>query len=164
MSAVEHTEVRTAALDGWFVERIAETTLNAAAGPAGTLVERVAPRRGVMAPLHARTEDETYHVLTGELTFFVGDEIVRARAGDVVVAPRGVPHTYRVESDGTRWLVLTRLVSVARFEDFGRALAEPQSVWDGRLAERGGGCGLGRHRRGQRDHRPGPPGMLPAQL
>jgi mannose-6-phosphate isomerase-like protein (cupin superfamily) len=108
MSSIERIEVRTAALDGWFVDRIAETALGTAAGPAGALVEREAPRRGLMPPLHARSQDETYHVLAGELIFFVGDEVVRARPGDVVVAPRGVPRTYRVESEGARWLVLTR--------------------------------------------------------
>ena len=78
-----------------------------------------------MPPLHARDEDETYYVLGGELTFFVGADVVRAETGDVVVAPREVPRTYRVESEDARWLVLTRVASAARFEDFGRALAVP---------------------------------------
>jgi mannose-6-phosphate isomerase-like protein (cupin superfamily) len=108
------------------VERIAATALDAVRADARTaLVERRAAGRGLMPPLHARSEDETHHVLAGELTFFVGDEIVRARGGDVVVAPRDVPRTYRVQSGGARWLVLTRVSSLARFEDFGRALAEP---------------------------------------
>jgi hypothetical protein len=94
-----------------------------------TLVERRAARRGLMAPLYAHAEDETFRVLAGELTFYVGGRAVRARAGDVVVAPREVPRTYRVDSDGARWLVLTRLRSVSRFEDFGRALAEPVDGW-----------------------------------
>jgi mannose-6-phosphate isomerase-like protein (cupin superfamily) len=164
MSSIERTEVRTAALDGWFVDRIAETALGTAAGPAGALVEREAPRRGLMPPLHARSQDETYHVLAGELIFFVGDEVVPARAGDVVIAPRGVPRTYRVESDGARWLVLTRLTSVARFEDFGRALAEPlddvESGWpsaDEEAALAGIACVNGIDLLG-------PPGMLPSDL
>ena len=163
MSAIESTEVRTAALDGWFVERVATTALRSS-GPAGALVEREASRRGVMPPLHARTEDETYHVLAGEVTFFVGDETVLARAGDVVVAPSGVAHTFRVESDGARWLVLTRLVSVARFEDFGRALAEPlddvESGWpsaDEEATLAGIACVNGISLLG-------PPGMLPTDL
>jgi quercetin dioxygenase-like cupin family protein len=111
-------------LDPWFVERILAMVTAAPDAPAA-LVERHAARRGMMPPLHTHDEDETVRVVSGELTFFVGDEVVRARAGDVVVAPRRVARTYRVESDGARWLVLTRLASVARFEDFGRALAEP---------------------------------------
>jgi quercetin dioxygenase-like cupin family protein len=116
-------------LDPWFVERVL-ATVTAAPGAPAALVERHAGRSGLMPPLHAHDEDETFRVVSGELTFFVGEEVVRARAGDVVVAPRGAARTYRVESDGARWLVLTRLASVARFEDFGRALAEPSA--DGR--------------------------------
>ena len=92
-------------------------------------VERAASRAGLMPPLHARDEDESYHVLEGELTFYVGDDTVRAGSGDRVVAPRGVPRTFRVESERARWLVVTRVRSVERFEDFGRALARPVPGW-----------------------------------
>jgi hypothetical protein len=82
-----------------------------------------------MPPLHRRNEDERYRVLEGELTFYVGDQVVRAGAGDVVVAPRGVRRTFRVESEWARWLVVTRVCSAERFEDFGRALARPAADW-----------------------------------
>ena len=41
-------------------------------------------------------------------------------AGDSLVAPRGTPHTYRVESDRARWLVVC---SPAGFDDFVREVA-----------------------------------------
>ena len=48
-----------------------------------------------IAPLHVHhADDEAWYVLDGELGFRLGDETVRARAGSVVVAPRGTPHTY----------------------------------------------------------------------
>ena len=129
MSTTEHFRARTPAapepFDPWFAERIAATAAAASDGTQTALVERRAHSAGVMPPLHVRGQDETFRVLAGELTFFVGDEVVRARAGDYVVAPSGTPRTYRVESNGARWLVLTRVVSVSRFEDFGRAHAEP---------------------------------------
>jgi mannose-6-phosphate isomerase-like protein (cupin superfamily) len=92
-------------------------------------IQRVAERAGLMPPLHRRDEDERYRVLEGELTFYVGDEVVRAGAGEVVVAPRGVRRTFRVESEWARWLVVTRVRSAERFEDFGRALARPAAGW-----------------------------------
>ena len=49
--------------------------------------------------------------------------MVAAQSGDVVVAPAGVAHTFRVESTDARWLVLTRVRSVERYEDFARAVA-----------------------------------------
>ena len=93
------------------------------------LVERRAPRRGVMPPLHAHAEEAQYEVLGGELTFYVGDEVVQGRAGDLVDVPAHVPHTFRVESNGARWTVTTRVRSTRRFEDLGLALSRPADDW-----------------------------------
>ena len=129
--------------------------------PEGTaLVERRASSRGLMAPLYAHPQDETFHVLAGELTLFVGGQEVRARAGDVVVAPQAVPRTYRIDSDGARWLVLTRLRSVSRFEDFGRALARPVAGWTSPEERRS----LEAMAAANGIEVLGPPGMLPGDL
>lgn len=88
------------------------------------LLERAAPA-GATAPLLVRTVDEIYRVLEGEVTFFVGRDELPAAAGDVVVAPRRVPRTFRVESEGARWQVMTRVRSPERFFDFGRAVGAP---------------------------------------
>ena len=101
-------------------------------GDRATVVERVATSAGVMPPLHARDEDESYHILEGELTFFVGDAVFAAAHGDVVALPAGVARTYRVESSRARWLVVTRVASPNRYDDFGRALARPASGADAR--------------------------------
>ena len=86
-----------------------------------------------MAPLLVRTVDEIYRVLEGAVTFFVGAEQVAAAPGDVVVAPRRVPRTFRVESEDARWVVITRVRSPERFFDFGRAVsapaADPEAGW-----------------------------------
>jgi hypothetical protein len=96
------------------------------------MIERTAPR-GHMTPLHTRDEDESYRVLRGEVTFFVGHRRIKARPGEVVDAPRGVARTMRAESDGARWLVMTSVRSLERFADFSRAvaapLADPYSGW-----------------------------------
>jgi quercetin dioxygenase-like cupin family protein len=79
--------------------------------------------RGTMPPLHVRDRDETVQVLVGEVTFYVGPEVVHARAGDAVVLPRDVPQAFRVVSERARWLVVTELRSLVRYEDFGRVVA-----------------------------------------
>lgn len=89
-----------------------------------TMFERSA-RAGEMAPLHRRNEAETYRVTGGEVTFWVGGEVVRAAEGDVVVAPAGAARTWRAESDGARWVVVTRVTAPDRFVDFGRAMSPP---------------------------------------
>jgi hypothetical protein len=81
-------------------------------------------RRGQMSPLHARDMDETYRVLEGEVLFFIGPETVAAGPGDIVVAPAGVPRTFTVLTGVARWLVLTRVESLERFVDFGRAVSQ----------------------------------------
>ena len=92
-------------------------------------VERIATRPGLMPPLHRRSEDESYRVLEGELTFYVDGDELRAGPDDVVAVPRDARRTFRVESAWARWLVVTRVRSVARYEDFGRALACPVEEW-----------------------------------
>ena len=78
---------------------------------------------GDSPPLHIHhDEDEVFHVLEGEVTFQVRGMSHRTRAGDIVIAPKGLPHTYRVESrEGARMLTVTR----GRFESFVRALGRP---------------------------------------
>ena len=105
-----------------------ETQIRAAVGRE-LVVERFAARPGLMPPLHRRSEDESYRVLEGELTFYVGGEVLRAGPDALVDVPRDVHRTFRVESERARWLVVTRVRSVARFEDFGRALARPAAEW-----------------------------------
>ena len=89
-----------------------------------TIVERTA-RAGHMSPLHVRNEDETYFLVAGRVTFFVGAHVVDAEPGDAVLALAGVERAVRAESAGARWLVVTRVRSLARYEDFGRAVSAP---------------------------------------
>src|SRR4051794_14762894 len=85
-------------------------------------LESPAMRRGSMAPLYARDRDESFYLLEGEAVFYVGGETVQARASDVVVAPRHVPRTFIVTSESARWLVMSEVSSLARYEDFTRAV------------------------------------------
>lgn len=88
-----------------------------------SLLESRAPH-GDSPPLHVHhTEDETFFVLEGELRLVVGERELVLAEGGCALAPRGVPHTYRVESaGGARWLVVT---ARGDFERFVRSLAEP---------------------------------------
>jgi quercetin dioxygenase-like cupin family protein len=62
-------------------------------------------RRGAAPPLHIHhNEDETFLVLAGGMSFFVGDERIEAIAGDFVFAPMNVPHAFLVKSDRAEYL------------------------------------------------------------
>lgn len=65
---------------------------------------------GEAPPLHIhRTEDEIFHILAGRMRFRVGDRTFEAGAGETLIAPKGVPHQFRVESpEGAHCLTVTR--------------------------------------------------------
>jgi quercetin dioxygenase-like cupin family protein len=112
----------------WFLERIEALAIaDRVPGCEIAMIERTAPQ-GSMPPLHRRDADEIYRVVDGEVQFFIDADAVVARRGDVVVAPRGSARSFRVASETARWLVLTRVSSLDRFVDFGRAVAAPASA------------------------------------
>jgi quercetin dioxygenase-like cupin family protein len=86
------------------------------------VTENLAPR-GSGSPLHVHhREDEWFYVLEGELTFWVGGEVIPAPAGSFVYGPRDVPHTFVVSSERARYLLVAE---PAGFETFIRTLGEP---------------------------------------
>ena len=55
---------------------------------------------GSASPEHFHKEDEVFQVLSGTMTFKLGDEIISAHAGATVVIPAGVPHCWKNKSSG----------------------------------------------------------------
>jgi mannose-6-phosphate isomerase-like protein (cupin superfamily) len=107
----------------WFIDNLVHVHVDgdASGGALALLDER--GRRGNMPPLHVhRRDDETFYVLEGELTLFVAGEQIVLGPGQAALAPRDVPHAYRVESEEARWLVIT---TPAGFDAFVREVAEP---------------------------------------
>ena len=98
----------------------------------GGLVEMSEIPAGYMPPLHVHhAEDEGFFVLGGEVTLFTpGDELHLAE-GDFFLAPRGVPHTYRVGDSSARWLV----THTDGFADFVASVSELQEPDPERLSE-----------------------------
>jgi quercetin dioxygenase-like cupin family protein len=86
-------------------------TVKATAAQTGGLFglkESRAPR-GSGPPLHVHEhEDEACYVLEGEVTFFVGQDVIPASAGAWVYLPKRIPHSLRIESGEakTLWLVV----------------------------------------------------------
>jgi quercetin dioxygenase-like cupin family protein len=108
----------------WFLNTLHTVRVRHDEGEDGiSVMETLAPH-GDSPPLHVhQTEDETFHVLEGELRVRAGDTEVKIGAGETILAPKGVPHTYRVESrEAARWLVITRR---GDFERFVHALSRP---------------------------------------
>lgn len=107
----------------WFLNGLVTVGVSNDDGSDGiSVLEHLAPH-GDSPPLHVHhDEDEVFHILEGELRFRVGDDELRAGPGETLLAPQGVPHTYRVESEQGRWLVTT---ARGNFERFMRAVSRP---------------------------------------
>ncbi len=107
----------------WFLDNLAYVHIDGQQNSGAFGLSELAGARGNMPPLHVHhRDDETFYVLAGEVTVLFGDREVTVGAGQAALAPRQVPHTYRVESDLARWLVIN---SPAGFEQFLLAMSEP---------------------------------------
>jgi quercetin dioxygenase-like cupin family protein len=87
-----------------------------------TIIEVTEPP-GMEAPLHVHhNEDEGFWILEGEVTLYVGDEVIEASAGDFAWGPRDIPHRYSVGPNGCRMLFIC---TPAGFEDLVRDMSVP---------------------------------------
>lgn len=80
-------------------------------------------KRGEAVPRHRHERDmESFYVLSGEITFYIGDQPgIRAKPGAFVHLPGGTVHGFRIESETARYLILT----TPRHGEFYRAITLP---------------------------------------
>jgi mannose-6-phosphate isomerase-like protein (cupin superfamily) len=141
----------------WFLANLADVLYS----DADRDLVRVYAPPGDQPPLHVHErEDEGFYVLEGELTLWMGDaQPVVLAPGEFALAPRGIPHTYRVTGEAPAVM----LVMANGFASFVREAGEPAArhelpVLEGppdgeRLARIAAAHGITLL---------GPPGMLPA--
>jgi quercetin dioxygenase-like cupin family protein len=109
--------------DFWFLNGRVRIRSQSPMGEQGASLIEHRMRQGDSPPLHVhRREDEVFHILEGEVRFRVGDQEILARAGDTLVGPKGVPHTFRIESEEARFLTLD---TAGDFEAMMREVARP---------------------------------------
>lgn len=85
------------------------------------LIDMIEVPAGDMPPLHVHdAHDEGFLLLDGELSLFFPGREIRLEPGEFVLAPRGVPHVYRVGDTPARFLVLS---TPGGFEEFVRDVA-----------------------------------------
>jgi quercetin dioxygenase-like cupin family protein len=77
-------------------------------------------RRGLEPPPHFHTrEDELFYILSGEMIFTVGDEVITATPGMTVFLPREVPHGFRLLTEEAHVLILCTPAGLERyFQEF----------------------------------------------
>jgi mannose-6-phosphate isomerase-like protein (cupin superfamily) len=93
------------------------------------LVEHDLPVRQLGSPIHTHErEDEYSFVLSGQLTAQVGDGILIAGPGEIVVKPRRIPHAFwNASSEPVRFL---ELICPGGFEEYFFEMAGPFNAGD----------------------------------
>ena len=98
----------------WFLGTLATIRVpGESVGDRFALIEFLFPRHA-SPPLHTHPQDESYVVLEGRLTIRAGDDRFELEAGGSSVVPMGVAHTFRVDSETARVLVLSTPAGLER--------------------------------------------------
>ncbi len=108
----------------WMQGVLVDVKVSASDGNDGICLMEFRAPPGAATPLHVHhTHDEVFHVLEGEVTWRVGGDDIVCRPEETLLAPKDVPHGYRVTGpQGARWLSITH---GRDFEGFVRALSRP---------------------------------------
>jgi quercetin dioxygenase-like cupin family protein len=92
----------------WFLANLAVVKLTGEDTEGRFSLAELVGAKGDMPPLHVHhVDDETFLVLDGEISFHADGRVLRGGPGSVFLAPRGIPHVYRVESGTARWQVIS---------------------------------------------------------
>ena len=86
-----------------------------------SLVEILVPEgEGVLHVHHF--EDEGFYILEGEMTFYVGEQTIKAQPGSFLFGPKDVPHAFTVDRGPARLLFI---FTPAGLEGAIREMGEP---------------------------------------
>jgi quercetin dioxygenase-like cupin family protein len=108
----------SAAGDGerlWFVGTLATIRVpGEAVDDRYALIEFLFPQYA-SPPRHTHPQDESYIVLEGRVTVLAGERRFELEPGGTAAVPMGVVHTFRVDSETARVLVLSTPAGLERF-------------------------------------------------
>ncbi|MGH2967251.1 MAG: cupin domain-containing protein [Solirubrobacterales bacterium] len=98
----------------WFLGTLATIKLPGEASDGRfALIEFLFPHHA-SPPLHTHPQDESYIVLEGRLTIQAGEHRFELEAGGAATVPMRVAHTFRVDSETARVLVLSTPAGLER--------------------------------------------------
>jgi quercetin dioxygenase-like cupin family protein len=97
---------RSAPLTGRTLHVLDDTLRVDVAGQQVEVFELTGPRESGPPP-HSHPWDEVYIGIDGEVEVTIGDEVSTVGPGDVVCAPAGALHCYRIASDTARFRLVT---------------------------------------------------------
>jgi mannose-6-phosphate isomerase-like protein (cupin superfamily) len=120
MNMTAQSEMR----DRWFLGTRVNLRRLSSEGADGVSIIEHHQRFGMSPPRHIHhDEDEVFHVIDGRIRFAVGEREFEMGPGETCVAPRGVPHSFKVVSEeGARSLTI---VIGDQFENYVRKVSVP---------------------------------------
>ena len=85
-------------------------------------------RKGYTPPPHFHTrEDESFYLLEGIMDFQAGEKKFTASAGELIVLPKGIPHSFNLVTDTAKALLL---ITPAGFETIFKEFSVPAQTLD----------------------------------
>lgn len=112
----------------WFLGTLATIRVpGEAVGGRFALIDFLFPHHA-SPPLHTHPQDESYFVLDGQLTLQAGEHRFELERGGTAVVPIGMPHTFRVNSETTRVLVISTPAGIERFVREGAVPADAPTL------------------------------------
>ncbi len=123
-----HEKTGSAARVLWFGDNLMTIRVPASAENDGVSIIQCRMPRGGATPLHVELSgDDIIHILEGSMRFQVDGKAFLAHAGQTVMAPKGMPHTFRIESaEGASCLVVTQ---GGEFEQLIREMSLPEDAF-----------------------------------
>jgi quercetin dioxygenase-like cupin family protein len=112
----------------WFAGTLATITVpGEASDERFALIEFLLPH-AASPPLHTHPQDESYVVLEGRLTVQAANQRFELAEGATGLVPMGVPHTFRVDSETARVLVLSTPAGLERLVRDGSVPADAATL------------------------------------
>lgn len=108
----------------WFLNTLVKVCNSCSTGKDGiSMLEHRAPFHD-SPPMHIHhKEDEVFHILEGTFIFKIHEEERKLAAGNTLLMPKGVPHSYRIDSsEGGHWITVT---TKGDFENLVLAISRP---------------------------------------
>ncbi|MDH4985500.1 cupin domain-containing protein [Aminobacter anthyllidis] len=111
----------------WFGDNLMTIRVPASAGEDQISVIECRMLQGETSPLHVTLSgDEVIHILEGTMQFHVDCKVFVAHAGQTVMAPKGLPHNFRIESaECATCLIVTQ---GGEFEQMVRQMSLPAPI------------------------------------
>jgi quercetin dioxygenase-like cupin family protein len=117
----------------WFLGELVTVKASSASTAGRVAVSEHRAPRGSGSPLHVhRNGVEWFYVTEGEQTIWVGRQVIAATAGSFVYVPRDIPHTFKVDSEQARFLLVVQPADVAQeavtADEYGSEVLGPPGI------------------------------------